>query len=87
MLSSQAVIATPSSWLPITRGFYPVRAGRDGPYRASRDLEQVADFIAWRGDPSDELPGERGVVPKGAVELPKRYDPFENTPAAGRFPT
>ena len=30
---------------------------------------QVPDFIALRGDPSDKLPGAKGVGPKGAAEL------------------
>jgi DNA polymerase-1 len=33
------------------------------------DPEQVADFIALRGDPSDGLPGAKGVGPKTAAEL------------------
>jgi DNA polymerase-1 len=31
----------------------------------------VPDFIALRGDPSDKLPGARGVGPKGAAGLLK----------------
>ncbi|HEY1285884.1 MAG TPA: 5'-3' exonuclease [Solirubrobacterales bacterium] len=33
------------------------------------DPEQVPDFIALRGDPSDGLPGAKGVGPKTAAEL------------------
>jgi DNA polymerase-1 len=34
---------------------------------------QVPDFIALRGDPSDKLPGARGIGAKGAAELLGRY--------------
>ena len=52
----------------------PLRAGemaRIGPTevreRYGVEPEQVADFIALRGDPSDKLPGAKGVGPKGAA--------------------
>jgi 5'-3' exonuclease len=35
--------------------------------------ELVPDFIALRGDPSDKLPGARGIGAKGAAELLGRY--------------
>ena len=47
--------------------------------------KQVPDFIALRGDPSDKLPGARGVGPKGAAELLARYPTLEEAIAAGRF--
>jgi DNA polymerase I len=50
------------------------------------DPEQVPDFIALRGDPSDKLPGARGVGPKGAADLLKRYGTLDSILAAGRFP-
>jgi DNA polymerase-1 len=46
---------------------------------------QVPDFIALRGDPSDKLPGARGVGPKGAANLLREYDSLEALLAAGRF--
>ena len=33
------------------------------------DPEQVPDLIALRGDPSDKLPGARGIGPKKAAEI------------------
>jgi DNA polymerase-1 len=39
--------------------------------------EQVPDFIALRGDPSDRLPGARGIGAKGAAELLGRYPDLE----------
>jgi exodeoxyribonuclease III len=73
---------------------YPVRAGemaRIGPAevreRYGVDPQQVPDFIALRGDPSDKLPGARGVGPKGAADLLRRYGTVDGILAAGRFPT
>ena len=47
--------------------------------------EQVADFIALRGDPSDRLPGAPGVGPKKAADLLRQYGTLEDALAAGRF--
>jgi DNA polymerase-1 len=47
--------------------------------------EQVPDLIALRGDPSDKLPGARGIGPKKAAELLARYGSLEATLADGRF--
>jgi DNA polymerase-1 len=38
---------------------------------------QVPDFIALRGDPSDKLPGAKGVGPKGAAALLQKYGTLE----------
>jgi DNA polymerase-1 len=46
---------------------------------------QVPDFIALRGDPSDRLPGARGVGPKGAAKILAEYRSLEEALAAGRF--
>lgn len=71
---------------------FPLRAGeiaRIGPAevreRYGVDPKQVPDFIALRGDPSDKLPGARGVGPKGAADLLRRYGSLEGILAAGRF--
>ena len=47
--------------------------------------EQVPDFIALRGDPSDKLPGAKGVGPKGAATLLDQYPTLEAALADGRF--
>jgi len=47
--------------------------------------EQVPDFIALRGDPSDRLPGAPGVGPKGAAQILGEYGSLEAALAAGRF--
>jgi len=41
------------------------------------DPDQVPDFIALRGDPSDGLPGAKGVGPKTAAELLRRHGSLE----------
>ncbi|HEU4706232.1 MAG TPA: 5'-3' exonuclease [Solirubrobacterales bacterium] len=41
------------------------------------DPELVPDFIALRGDPSDGLPGARGVGPKTAAELLRTHGSLE----------
>jgi DNA polymerase-1 len=46
---------------------------------------QVPDFIALRGDPSDKLPGARGVGPKGAADVLRTYGSLEDALADGRF--
>jgi DNA polymerase-1 len=48
--------------------------------------EQVPDFIALRGDPSDRLPGAKGVGPKTAATILKQYGTLEAALEAGRFP-
>ena len=71
---------------------HPVKAGemaRIGPaeVRARYAVEprQVPDFIALRGDPSDRLPGARGVGPKGAAALLHKYGTLEEALAAGQL--
>jgi 5'-3' exonuclease len=71
---------------------FPVKAGemsRLGPaeVRARYGVEprQVPDFIALRGDPSDGLPGARGVGPKGAAALLHKYLTLEDAFAAGHL--
>jgi DNA polymerase-1 len=46
---------------------------------------QVPDFIALRGDPSDRLPGAKGVGPKTAADVLKEYGTLEAALDAGRF--
>jgi DNA polymerase-1 len=48
---------------------------------------QVPDFIALRGDPSDRLPGARGIGPKSAASLIRRYGSLEAALRAGLFPS
>jgi DNA polymerase-1 len=75
-----------------TTVLYPIRAGglvRIGPAevraRYGVDPEQVPDFIALRGDPSDRIPGVLGMGPKRAATLIKHYGNLEAALRAGRF--
>jgi DNA polymerase-1 len=79
---------------PATTILHPIKGGelaRIGPaeVRARYDVEpgQVPDFIALRGDPSDKLPGARGVGPKGAAALLREFATLEEALAAGRLAT
>ena len=47
--------------------------------------QQVPDFIALRGDPSDKLPGAAGVGPKKAADVLRQYGSLEAALEAGRF--
>ncbi len=82
----------PFSSPPPPRSFFILSGGeiaRIGPAevreRYGVDAHQVPDFIALRGDPSDKLPGARGVGPKGAAALLRRYGTLEQAIAEGRF--
>jgi DNA polymerase I len=70
----------------------PVKAGemaRIGPpevrERYGVEPKQVPDFIALRGDPSDGLPGAKGIGPKTAASLLQKYLTLEDAIADGRF--
>ncbi|MGI8479462.1 MAG: 5'-3' exonuclease [Gaiellaceae bacterium] len=70
----------------------PVRgkaAARIGPAevreRYGVDPEQVPDFIALRGDPSDRIPGARGIGPKKAADLLAQYPTLDAMLEEGRF--
>jgi DNA polymerase I len=68
------------------RGESPNRIGPDEVReRYGVDPEQVPDFIALRGDPSDKIPGARGVGPKGAADLLAKYRTLEEMLDDGRF--
>jgi 5'-3' exonuclease len=63
-----------------------VRTGRAGPEHVGPDQvrrrygvapELVPDFIALRGDPSDGIPGAKGVGEKTAAELLRRHGSLE----------
>jgi 5'-3' exonuclease len=67
------------------------RGGKDGPEligpdevrkRYGVDPEQVPDFIALRGDPSDGLPGAKGIGEKTAKDLLREHGTLEGAIAA-----
>jgi DNA polymerase-1 len=71
---------------------YP-RGGKDGPElvdadgvrrRYGIDPPQVPDFIALRGDPSDGLPGAKGIGEKTAAELLRVHGDLETAIANAR---
>ncbi len=71
---------------------HPVKAGeiaRIGPAevreRYGVEPRQVPDFIALRGDPSDKIPGARGVGASTAASLLNRYPDLEAMLANDRF--
>jgi DNA polymerase-1 len=70
-----------------TRGVSELRRIGPGEVREIYGVEpeQVPDLIALRGDPSDKLPGARGIGPKKAAELLQQYGSLEDALAAGRF--
>ncbi|MBB4661144.1 5'-3' exonuclease [Conexibacter arvalis] len=58
------------------RGFEPMDpAAVEARYGIGPEL--VPDFIALRGDPSDGLPGARGIGEKGAADLLRRHGSLE----------
>lgn len=68
------------------RGGEPVRIGpAEVRERYGVDPGQVTDFIALRGDPSDRIPGARGIGEKRAAELLATYGSLEAMLEAGRF--
>ena len=71
---------------------HPVKGGemaRIGPAevieRYGVKPEQVPDFIALRGDPSDKIPGAKGIGAVTAASLLKTYATLEDMLAAGKF--
>ena len=68
------------------RGEAPARIGpAEVRERYGVDPAQVPDFIALRGDPSDRIPGARGVGPKKAADLLAQYGTLEALLEEGRF--
>jgi DNA polymerase-1 len=68
------------------RGSAPARIGpAEVRERYGVEPGQVPDFIALRGDPSDRIPGARGVGEKGGAKLLAQYGSLEQMLAEGRF--
>ena len=70
-----------------TKGVSEIARVGPAEVRERYDVEpaQVPDFIALRGDPSDRLPGARGVGPKTAADVLRQYGSLEAALDAGRF--
>ncbi len=68
------------------RGEAPARIGpAEVRERYGVDPEQVPDFIALRGDPSDRIPGARGIGPKRAADLLAQHGSLDALLDDGRF--
>jgi DNA polymerase-1 len=68
------------------RGAPPTRIGpAEVRERYGVDPPQVPDFIALRGDPSDKIPGARGIGQKRAAELLQQYRTLDELLDEGRF--
>jgi DNA polymerase-1 len=68
------------------RGAPPTRIGpAEVRERYGVDPAQVPDFIALRGDPSDKIPGARGIGTKRAAELLAHYGSLDAMLEEGRF--
>ena len=80
LASEQTTILQPA------RGGVPVRVGpAEVRERYGVDPGQVPDFIALRGDPSDRIPGARGIGAKRAAELLVLHGSLAAILAEGRF--
>ena len=68
------------------RGAPPNRIGpAEVRERYGVDPTQVPDFIALRGDPSDKIPGARGIGEKRAADLLAQFGSLDAMLAEGRF--
>jgi len=68
------------------RGTAPTRIGpAEVRERYGVEPAQVPDFIALRGDPSDRIPGARGIGEKRAADLLDQFGSLEAMLGDGRF--
>jgi DNA polymerase-1 len=68
------------------RGGVPIRIGpAEVRARYGVDPRQVPDFIALRGDPSDRIPGARGIGEKRAADILATYGSLDALLGEGRF--
>ena len=68
------------------RGSAPARIGpAEVRERYGVDPAQVPDFIALRGDPSDRIPGARGIGEKKAADLLGQFGSLDAMLGEGRF--
>jgi 5'-3' exonuclease len=82
LVSDRTTVITP------VRGVSELARIDPGEVRGRYGVEpwQVPDFIALRGDPSDRIPGAKGIGPKTAASILKQYGSLEAALDAGRFP-
>jgi DNA polymerase-1 len=80
-VSEHVRVLAPAKGGPELLGVDQVRA------RYGIEPGQVPDLIALRGDPSDGIPGAKGIGQKGAAELLRRYGDLDGVIAAAASPT
>ena len=81
LVTERVTVLQPARGGPARIGPAPVRDRYGG------DPAQVPDFIALRGDPSDRIPGARGIGEKRGAELLGQYATLDAMLDAGRFAT
>ena len=79
LVTENVIVLQPAKGGPARIDMAEVRA------RYGVDPAQVTDFIALRGDPSDRIPGARGIGPKRGAELLGQYGSLEAMLQEGRF--
>jgi DNA polymerase-1 len=76
-------VAVHAAVLELRRDGAPGTIDREGVVeRSGVRPEQIPDLIALRGDPSDGLPGARGIGAKTAAELLREHETLEGVLAA-----
>jgi DNA polymerase-1 len=82
LVTPRVTVLQPSAGAP------PARIGpEEVRVRYGVDPEQVPDFIALRGDPSDKIPGARGIGQKRAADLLGQYGSLDALLEEGRLAT
>jgi len=79
LVTERVTVLQPAKGGPARIGPAEVRA------RYGVDPVQVPDFIALRGDPSDRIPGARGIGQKRGAELLAQYGSLDAMLEEGRF--
>lgn len=81
LVTERVTVLQPARGGPVRIGPTEVRE------RYGVDPSQVPDFIALRGDPSDRIPGARGIGQKRGAELLGQYGSLDAMLEEGRFAT
>ena len=79
LVTDRVTILQPAKGGPVRIGPAEVRE------RYGVEPGQVPDFIALRGDPSDRIPGARGIGPKKGADLLAQYGSLDAMLDDGRF--
>jgi DNA polymerase I len=70
---------------PVRGGTFDLITPEEVRKRYGVEPQQVPDFVALRGDPSDRIPGARGVGAAGAALVLRKFGTLEGALAAGQF--